>query len=83
MKNKVVIALIGSFAIFINSAPLYASCVDDWGNEIPCEGSNGSDKSLWDHAAETVKEVYQEYNNTDGDSYEEQITDDPYWDENK
>jgi len=64
--TSILLALAGSSIAF-------AECyTDEEGNRV-CD-------SLMEDAAETIQETYQEWNDTDGDSDMEQITDDPYWD---
>jgi len=54
----------------------FAECyLDEDGNQV-CD-------SLLEHAADVIEEVYQEYNDSDGDSDLEKITDDPYWDKDE
>lgn len=40
------------------------------------EDNSGSEQGFWESSAEVVREVYQEYNDTEGDSAIEQISDD-------
>jgi len=73
-------SLLAASLLFTFSVPSMAEqeCRDMGDGSVEC--TDFSDNSYYDDAVETIQETYQEWNDTDGDSDMEQITDDPYWD---